>query len=123
MQTKSTLDGVLKSPENEVEELQITLEDAKRTVALRDDLMKLAKNKLFKTLIVDAYMKDESLRLTQIIGEFQHKENRDEIVDALKSISHFRQWMDRILGMGDVAEQSIKEYELALQDAYAEMEE
>jgi hypothetical protein len=123
MQTKSTLDGVLKSPENEIEELQITLEDAKRTVALRDDLMKLAKNKLFKSIIVDAYMKDEALRLTQIIGEIQHVEYRDEIVDALKGISHFRQWMDRILGMGDVAEQSIKEYENVLQDAYAEMEE
>lgn len=123
MQTKSTLDGVLKSPENEIEELQITLEDAKRTVALRDDLMNLAKNKLFKSIIVDAYMKDEALRLTQIIGEIQHVEYRDEIVDALKGISHFRQWMDRILGMGDVAEQSIKEYEQVLQDAYAEMEE
>lgn len=122
MQTKSTMSGTVQSPESEVEEIQITIESARETVAKRDNLLKLAKNRQFKEMIMEGYLKEEAIRLTQISARIEHKEYRDEIADAIKAISHFQQWMDRILTMGDMAETSIFEHEKALQDAF-ELEE
>lgn len=122
MQTKSTMSGTVQSPESEVEEIQITIESARETVAKRDNLLKLAKNRQFKEMIMEGYLKEEAIRLTQISARIEHKEYRDEIADAIKAISHFQQWMDRILTMGDMAETSILEHEKALQDAF-ELEE
>lgn len=123
MQTKSTMNGMVTSPESEVEEIKITIVEAKEKVAQRDALLKLSRNKAFKDMILQGYLKDEAVRLAAISGRVEMREYREEIMDALKGISHFQQWMDGILNQGDMAEGSILEHERALNDLYEEGDE
>lgn len=121
-QTKSTLNGVVQSPADQFEEIELTISKAKAMVAKRDNLMRLAKNKHFKELFLEGYKIEEASRLVQISGEIQHKEHREEIMDAIKGISHWSQYMDTILRLGDMAEESIREHEQVLAEMEAEEE-
>ena len=111
MNTKTTFDGVLSAPETEMEEVAISMEHAKKCIALRDALTRLSKNQDFKAIILDGYMKDEALRLTQISAEVVNLQYRDEIFDAIKGISHFRQFCDKIFREGDESAQALLEHE------------
>lgn len=122
MDTKTTFEGTLSTPETEMEEIGITIEQAKEFLSKRDALARLSKNQDFKTIILEGYLKEEAVRLVSISGEAPHAANTDLIMDAIKGISHFRQYCDLIFNVGDAAEQTIRECEEALEQIQADVE-
>lgn len=120
MQSKTTLEGIQNSPESEIDEIKITIERAKEYVGLRDDLLKLTSNRAFKKLFLEGYLKNEPVRLTCMLGNPALKDSRDDIILDLQGISAFKAYCDEVLRQGDMAAASIKEYEMALDEAYAE---
>ena len=113
MQSKSTLEGTLTTPESEYEEVLVTLENAKEVVAKRDALLRLTENKDFIKIVREGYFKDEAVRLTSVINSPMVDE--DAVVSDIKAICAFRQYLDLILQQGDQMAQQIQEYE-ALMD-------
>lgn len=123
MQTKTTMDGIVNAPETEIEQIEVTIEQAKEAVAKRDALSKLNKNKDFKKIFIEGYLKDEAVRLAHISGDSNFKQYESEILEAIKAISHFRQYCENLLLAGDHAEQAIVQHEQALDDIRAEADE
>jgi len=106
---------------SDIKQIELTIQDARGKVALRDMALKLANNRDFKKLIMDEYFINEAARLVEIVGDSRLSDERDDIVDAMKGISNLRQFLRHKIMEGDVAEESIQEH-LALLDE-EEMEE
>lgn len=74
-------------------ELQQDLDLAKELVAKGDKLAKLMKNREFKELVLEDYLKEEALRLTGILGQVAD-DVRPKVIAELEAISklqnHFR---------------------------------
>lgn len=123
METKTTMSGIQHVPESEIEAVELTIQDAREKVQLRDELVKLGNTKSFKKIFMEGYMKTEAVRLAEIAGEYGMVQYRDEIFDAIKGISHYRQYIDRILREGDMASEAIMQHEMMLDDMRAEEED
>lgn len=105
---------------SQIEQLEMSIEQAKALVERRDLVLKLSRNREFNKIITDGYFKDEAARLVSISGEINHKPHRDEIFDSIKAISHFRQFLSDIVRLGNLAEQEIESSEEYLADLRGE---
>lgn len=81
-----------------VQEVEISIEGARKLVGLREALDRLEKNRDFKLLISNGYLTDEALRLTGLLSEVAEDRNapaaiggmsKDKIVSQLQGIAHF----------------------------------
>jgi len=82
---------------SEIEEVELSITHAKEIIQKRDMAMKLSNNREFKKLVLEGYFKEEAARLVSISGEENFKDHQDDIFDAIKGISHFRQYMQNIV--------------------------
>lgn len=118
---------MLTSPTKEIE---VSIEGAKKLVALRDAYDRLEKNKDFKLLIANGYMVDEALRLTGLLSEVSEDKNapaqfgsvsKDKIVSQLQAIAHFAAFLRGVdaktEGIRDSLHAYEQERELQLQQA------
>lgn len=101
---------------SEIEEIELSIAHAKEMVSKKQMAEKLASNREFKKLILDGYFKDEAVRLASLSADVQMKEHRDEIFMNIQAISVFRQFMQNIVRMGEVAEAELREYQEALDE-------
>lgn len=87
-------------------------------IALSDSLLKLEKNKDFKTLITD-YLTGEPVRLIQLLGEpsFNMSDkkslHREEIKEQMIGVARFAEYLRRVHLQADKAEQTIKQLDEA----------
>lgn len=104
--------------DNQIEEIELSIEEAKKMVAVRDSLYKLMNNRDWRKIIEERYLKDEAVRLTGLVGDNSPRvlEMREEIIISLQGISKFRQFLQDTIRMGDMAENSIIENEEILDD-------
>lgn len=100
----------------EIEQIEISLEEAKKTVALKSKVEKLLSNREFKAVVEDGYFKDEALRLTRIYGDPQMADHRPEISMEIAAVSKFRSFLERLIAFGQMAEQTILEHEAELDE-------
>jgi hypothetical protein len=105
---------------SDVSQIELSIEHAKGLVAKRDLALKLGSNREFKKLIIDGYFVEEAARLAGLSADPQMLQHRDDIFDAIKAISHFRQFMQNIVRMGDVAAGSLADHEAELEEARLE---
>jgi hypothetical protein len=96
---------------SQVERLELSLDHAKELVAKRDQALKLTSNREYKKLVTEGYLKDEAVRLVGLSADPSVAQHDAEIQLAIKAISLFRQYMQNIIRMGDVAEASIQSHE------------
>lgn len=52
-----------------IEQIEISIEEAKRLVQMKNDLDKLTRNREFKKIFLDGYFKDEAARLALLMNE------------------------------------------------------
>lgn len=95
---------------SDIEQIEISMEQTKELIRRKEMAMKLSSNREFKKLILEGYFQDEAARLVSISASPNMTEHRDEIFESITAISHFRQYMQNIVRMGETAE-----YELAEQ--------
>lgn len=105
---------------SQTEEIELSIQEAKRLIEVRDAAVRLSENADFKAVVLDGYLKDEALRLTHLSADVAVKEHKDDIFLALQGISLFRQFMQDRIRMGDIAERELHDYEEALDDVRAE---
>lgn len=102
------------------EEIQLSIQEAKKLIARKDAAKRLTDNRDFKELVLEGYLRDEAIRLAHISADGNMKEYRDEIMLSMQGISLFRQFMQNIIRMGDMAQAELYDYEQALDDVRAE---
>lgn len=97
-------------------EIELSLTNAKVFVERRDMLNKLMSNREFKKVIVEGYFKDESVRLVSLLGDPAMESHREEIIRSMDGISQLQVFLRTVVQTGNMAAQSVKEYEAALED-------
>jgi len=107
---------------SEIEQIEISIDSARKDVEKMDGLLRLIKNKDFKSLIDDGYFVDEASRLVILRADPSMQEDRVQknIDDSITAVGHFRQYLNTVMQIGRMAEQGIKEDEETRQELLAE---
>lgn len=110
--------------EQQVEQLEVSLEEAKKTVALQQSLSRLTSNPDFKAVFLDRYFKDEPVRLVMLkadpeMQEDKHQENINKQIDAIGAAWAY---LRNINIMGNMAARAIAADEETLAEMVAEGE-
>lgn len=74
-----------------MQEIQISIEGAKKLKSLAEALERLEKNKDFKTVIGTAYMEDEVFRLTGMLSEVTDDRNAPAALGGISKASIVQQ--------------------------------
>lgn len=93
--------------------VEITIEQAKEAIQLHEQLLSLEQNKDFKALIIDGYLHDEPARIAGMLAEpgQQGEIDQRELMGAIKSIGHIRQYLINIHRAGLSAKESLINHE------------
>lgn len=102
---------------NDIAQIEVSLDEAREAISRRDAMLKLKKNREFRQLVLDGFFKEEAVRLVSVSAEPAMEPRFDAIIDNIKAISIFRQYMDNIIRIGDFAAAELADYEAALDEA------
>jgi hypothetical protein len=102
------------SEQHEIDEIEVTIEVLKGAVENRNRLHRLLENKDFQGLILEGYIKSESVRLTKTLGDSSIRANTrafDSTIDELKAIGLLDNHLRALELLGNQAEDSLTGYE------------
>ena len=97
---------------SDIEQIELTISEAKKIVATRDAALRLASNRDFKKIFLEGYFKDEAARLVGISADpVMLDQGQGEHIDMeIRSISCTQQYLRGLVQQGDLAERSISEH-------------
>lgn len=104
---------------SDIEQIELSLKEAKRLVRLRDAAVKLSSNRDFVLLIQNQYFVEESARLVGLLAEPEVKQHREEVIEAMHGIAQLKAFLRNTIQIGNIAENEISEYHEALDEAHA----
>lgn len=95
--------------EEQIEQINVTIESAKKSVKMRDDLRKLIDNPLFDEVIIKGYFEGESSRLVLLRADpsMESEINQKRIDHGIIAIGNLRQYFRTIVQIGGMAEKSL----------------
>ncbi len=102
--------------EAEIEELVVTIDEARSIVRKKMDILKLESNREFKRVILEGYFKEEAARVTSALADPTMYHLREQLQEQLIAISHFEQYLRVAIIMGHRAEVDIIEGEAEIDE-------
>lgn len=103
---------------NDIQEIDLAIEQLREVVALSDALQRLEKNKDFKKVFLEYLLKDEVLRLSNLLAVSGI--NKEDVIKDLTHISAIRQLFIDIHRKAEVAEAQIYQYQEACEEILTE---
>lgn len=103
------------SQQNDIHEIELSIEAAKEMVARGELAVKLANNSAFKKLVLDGYFVDEAARLVHLFSDPNLNDEQRAMVERdLIGIGAFKRYLQTVRQIGQMAEREISdaEYEL-----------
>ena len=106
----------------QLEQIEISIEQAQEAVALKRALNNLLKNKDFESIISIGYFEKEASRLVLLKADASMAKDSDQnlILKSIDSIGFLRQYFTTIMQLGRMAERSIEEDQLTREELLAE---
>ena len=107
---------------NEIEQVEISIEEARKEVTKMECLLRLINNKDFATLIDDGYFVTEASRLVilRADADMQDATSQLSINNRITAVGYFRQYLQSIMQVGRMSEQGIRDDEETRQELLAE---
>lgn len=95
--------------DNRIETLELTIEEAKKTVELMKKMDKLRKNKDFNAIIEKELLEYYALNIVYLLSDptMQSKEKQLDLHKELEMVGRFRQFCSSIYQNGRLAEKAI----------------
>lgn len=108
--------------DQQIEQIEISIEEAKNLVEESKSLDRLTNNKDFKKLILDKYFKEEASRLVLLKAdaEMQGEKEQRDIIRQIDAIGSLRIYFQTIKQLGQMAENSIASDEATREELLAE---
>lgn len=102
----------------EVQEIELSIENARKMVKLAESLERLHDNPDFKDVITEGYFKDEAVRLVSLKAAPQMQDDHSQalIVKDIDGIGSLRQYFHTIYQMADNAQRAIEDGQAALDE-------
>jgi len=101
------------STDQELQDLEDSMNDAKHFIDIKESTVKLFKNKEFKKVVLDYYFKEEAARLVMAKASSLTPEQKNLIDNMIYGIGALSNFFDSVLTRGMQAEQALKEDENA----------
>ena len=97
----------------QIEQLEVSMENAKKMVEDADALIRLSTNPDFTRIITDGYFAEESSRLvlTKALPNMSSDELQKDINNAIIAIGYLKRHFNSIMAMAGMARKSINESE------------
>lgn len=108
--------------QHDIETLEVTIEHAQKTVSRMKAMEKLTKNRDFKTIVLDGYFEQESIRLVHLKSDpnMQSPEAQTDILNQMNAIGTVRQYFNGVMQLGRMAEKAIAADQETLDELRAE---
>lgn len=108
---------------SDMQEIEITIEEAKAKIARRDLVLRLQENPDFKELITEGYFRDEAARVVMLKADenFQEPEKQKKLDDNILGISILGEWLRTQILLGNMAEDSLEAHENTREELRAEV--
>lgn len=103
---------------NEIQDIDLAIEQLKEVTALSDALQRLEKNEDFKKVFLEYLLKDEAVRLVNLLAVSGI--NKEDVIKDLIHISAIRQLFIDIHRKAEVAETQIYQYQEFREEILAE---
>lgn len=96
----------------QLEQVELTIEQAEKQIEAMKALDRLKENKDFKTLILDGYLKDEASRVVLAKAEpgLQEEGTQAQLLRMIDGIGYFRQYLNKIFQFGAMAERTLESH-------------
>lgn len=109
---------------SDVEQIELSIEEAKEKIALFDALKNLEKNPDFKKLIEKKYLESYPIRLVRLKAAVQMRDPEDQkmIENRIIGVGEFFNFLNAVAQEGHVAMQSLRQSEEELDLAVEEAE-
>jgi hypothetical protein len=98
---------------SQIEEVEVGIVQARAMVTKAEALAALFKNKDFRDVITEGYLKEEAVRLVLLKADpaVLDAEAQASINDGIIAIGHFNQYLKTVRAIGSMAAKSLSEYE------------
>lgn len=112
------------SKDTQIQEIELSIEEAKAQVALADALQRLHKNPDFKLVILDGYFRDEAARMVGLLADPNMQDERMQaaVNNSLRSISELRSHFGKVFHFGELASIAIGDAQAAITEIENEEE-
>lgn len=105
------------SNSNEIEQVELSIAEAKKMVAKAKQVRKLINNKDFQAVVDDGYFRDEAARLVHIKSDPNIPEELRPFIEMdINGIGGFKRYLRNIMHFGNLAEQELQENEETLEE-------
>lgn len=103
--------------QHDIEQVELTIAEAKKIVDRGKMAEKLSRNPDFKKLVMDGYFVDEAARLVHLSHDPSLPENiRNTVLRDMAGPAAFKRYMSALVLMGQNAEREILEHEETLEE-------
>jgi hypothetical protein len=108
--------------ESQLESLDVSIDQAKAAIELRQSFLELQKDKRFKALITEGYFKDEAIRLVMLKSDsnMQSPDNQRMIENAIIGVGNLRSYFQAVVYLGDQMEASLADFHEAKESILSE---
>ena len=108
-----------------VEQLEISMEEAKSAIEDKNSLLRLADNPDFKKIIEQGYFINEASRLvlSKASPDMANDVNQKSIDNAIIAIGYLRKHFSALIGIGRQAEKALHDAEVARDEILAGAED
>lgn len=105
-----------------IEEIELSIEEARSKVRLAAALNRLADHPDFRLVISDGFFRDEAVRLVQAKASpaLQSAEMQTKVIGQIDAIGNLYQYFVKVLQQGELAEAAIRDGEEAIEEMVTE---
>jgi hypothetical protein len=110
------------STEAQIQEIEMTIEQARKAKELMEAVLKLSNNHEFKRVINEDYFEKYAARLVLLKADpnMQDESSQRELNNNMIAIGYFRQYLSSLIQLGRQAEREILDAEEARTEILAE---
>lgn len=106
---------------SQIQEVELSIEQAKGLIARKDQALKLTDNKDFKALVLQGYFVDEAARLALLSSDpMLDAEQRADVMQGILALGYFKRYMSGIIQFGRMAEGDLKAHTETLSELHSE---
>ena len=102
----------------DLEQIEVTIDQSQDAINMHESLKKLIKNKDFKRVILDGYIKEEAIRLVQLKADLsmQKPEYQEDIDNRILSIGYLNRYFQFLESIGSQALVSLEDSQNAREE-------
>lgn len=112
----------MSTTEQQLEQVEISIEQAKEAIAKRDALVRLTANPDFKKIVLEGYFEKEASRLVLLKAdpEMQGDTEQKQINNSINAIGYVRLYFHTIMQIGAQMDRTMAEDEKTREELLAE---